>query len=141
MVALSIIWSRRSISCSSYWNGIWGVVLAGFVIGDSVGTDIYGSQLGTTYDVGQLVKNPKIEWLSSKFPHVGKRMAERNVSAKLIKRTLKNGYAFLQTADKYLIVGRKTAVVITSAGEVITTWASSNYDQELIEALRSIFGF
>lgn len=118
------------------------MVLAGFVIGDSVGTDIYGSQLGTTYKgVGKLVKNPRIEWLSSKFPHVGKRMAERNVSAKLIKRTLKNGYAFLQTADKYLIVGRKTAVVITSAGEVITTWASSNYGQKLIEALRSIFGF
>ena len=116
--------------------------IAGFVIGGSVGSSIYGSQLGTTYQgVGKLVKNPKIEWLSSKFPHVGQRMAERNVSSKLIGKTLKNGYAFMQTSDKYLIVGRKAAVVITSAGEVITTWASNNYDQKLMDVLRSIFGF
>ena len=116
--------------------------IAGFIIGGSVGTSIYGSQLGTTYrGVGQLVKNPKIDWVSSKFPHVGQRMAERNVSSKLIGKTLKNGYAFMQTTDKYLIVGRKAAVVVTSAGEVITTWASNNYDQRLMEVLRSIFGF
>ena len=116
--------------------------IAGFVIGGSVGSGIYGSQLGTTYQgVGKLVKNPKIEWLSSKFPHVGQKMAERNVSSKLIGKTLKNGYSFMQTADKYLIVGRKAVVVITSAGEVITTWASNNYDQRLMEVLISIFGF
>ena len=68
-------------------------------------------------------------------------MAERNVSAKLIRKTLRNGYAFMQTADKYLIVGRKAAVVITSAGKVITTWASNNYDQNLMDVLKSIFGF
>lgn len=47
----------------------------------------------------------------------------------------------MQTSDKFLMVGRKAAVVITSAGEVITTWASKDYDKNLMEILRSIFGF
>ena len=47
----------------------------------------------------------------------------------------------MQTADKYLIVGRKAAVVITSAGKVITTGASNYYDQNLMDVLKSIFGF
>ena len=54
---------------------------------------------------------------------------------------MKNGYAFMQTPDKYLIVGRKAAVVITSSGKVVTTWASNNYDQSLMEVLRNIFGY
>ena len=131
-------------------DGILGGVLAGFgigaivgfAIGGSVGQSIYSAQLGTTYSgVGKLVKNPKINWLSSRFPHVGQRMVERNVSSKLIGKTLKNGYAFMQTPDKYLIVGRRAAVVITSAGEVITTWAANNYDSNLMDVLGSIFGF
>ena len=131
-------------------DGILGGILAGFgigaiigfAIGGGVGHGVYSSQVGTTYSgVGKLVKNPKINWSSSRFPHVGQRMAERKISSKLIGKTLKNGYAFMQTPDKYLIVGRKAAVVITSVGEVITTWAANNYDSNLMDVLRSIFGF
>ena len=131
-------------------DGILGGVLTGFglgtiigfAIGGSIGSSIYASQLGTTYNgVGKLVNNPKIKWSSSNFPHLGQRMTERNISTKLIGKTLKNGYAFMQTPDKYLIVGRKAAVVITSSGKVVTTWASNNYDQTLMEVLRNIFGY
>ena len=47
----------------------------------------------------------------------------------------------MQTPDKYLIVGRKAAVVVTAAGKVITTWGVDDYGTKLIRTIGSIFGF
>ena len=57
------------------------------------------------------------------------------------EKQVEYAYAFMQTPDKYLIIGKKAAVVITSAGQVITTWDASHYGPKIIEAIGSIFGF
>ncbi|MBQ2805392.1 MAG: hypothetical protein IJF10_05870, partial [Clostridia bacterium] len=132
-------------------DGIAGGALVGFGIGATIGFVVGGClgynvsrvpKPGTKYNgVGEYVKNPKIKWKSSNFPHLGDRMVERNVSANLIQQTLKNGYAFKQTADKFLIISKKAAVVVTVAGEVITTWSASQYGPQLIELLKHLFGY
>ena len=68
-------------------------------------------------------------------------MAERNISIASINRTIRRGYAFQQTFDKYLIISKEAAVVITSQGHVITVWGAQNFDSNIISVISQIFGF
>jgi len=97
------------------------------------------SMAGQTFQgVGTVIKKPKISWSSSNI-HAGKRMVERGVSTRSVNSTFKRGrLVFQQSTDRFLIVGRKSTIVTTSSGRLITAWHKIHNRGKLLKAIRRV---
>lgn len=122
------------------WSGFGAGAIIGAVVGGAVAGVQYTSLLGKNFSgMGKLVKNQNIKWTSTRL-HAGSRMIERGVTYKNVQDTLRRGFTFQQTIDKFLIVGSKSSINITKAGELITLWAKNNNSETIIDAIKTIMG-
>ena len=125
---------------SGFLMGFGIGAIVGVVIGGAVGGVQYSSMFGRSFSgMGKLVKNQNIKWTSTRL-HAGSRMIERGITYKNVQNTLRRGLTFQQTVDKFLIVGSKSSIIITKAGELITLWAKNNNSETIIDAIKTIMG-
>jgi len=68
--------------------------------------------------------------------HSADEAARRAVPTKAILETVRNPLVVLQqTEDKFLFLNRQAAVVITKAGEIVTTYSSRYFEKPIIDIL------
>lgn len=94
----------------------------------------YGDKFGK---LGEYTKNPKIsiDW-SRSTNHATSRMVERGLSQNTVSNIVKNGKAFLQSENKYLLVTKDGAAVVDSTGKLITAYSSAYFDETMLTLLR-----
>ena len=133
---------------SVQWEWVVGGAVAGAAIGAITGWTVgsmavtpkpkYGDVFGK---YGTYVKNPniKVDW-SKVTTHGAQRMQERNMTNTLVEKVVSSGKAFSQNAgSKYLFLSKDGAVVLSSSGELITTYSSAQFGDEII-ALSKLLG-
>lgn len=95
--------------------------------------------LGQRVKLGQIAANQ-----GGKITNWGKhgaiRMAERGVSKTMAKLTVKFGTSLIQNGGKVAYLTQKAFVVLNSAGLVVTTYGSKNFDAAMQALIKLIFG-
>lgn len=132
----------EAIACYATAGAVVGAVTSGISYGVSCmvkhitsgNTIKYGDKFGK---LGEYTKNPKISinW-SQTTNHATSRMAERGLSQNTVSNIVKNGKAFLQPGNKYLLVTREGAAVVDSTGKLITAYSSAYFDETMLTLLR-----
>jgi hypothetical protein len=99
----------------------------------------FGDDFGKT---GVYVKNPeiKVDW-SIQSSHGSQRLAERGLSQENVDKIVKSGEAFSQAGgNKFLIVTKEGAVVVSKEGKLVTAWGKADFDDPMKELLKKIYG-
>lgn len=132
----------EAIACYATAGAVVGAVTSGISYGVSCmvkhiasgNTIKYGDKFGK---LGEYTKNPKISinW-SQTTNHATSRMAERGLSQNTVSNIVKNGKAFLQPGNKYLLVTKEGAAVVDSTGKLITAYSSAYFDETMLTLLR-----
>lgn len=132
----------EAIACYATTGAVVGAVTSGISYGVSCmvkhitsgNTIKYGDKFGK---LGEYTKNPKISinW-SQTTNHATSRMAERGLSQNTVSNIVKNGKAFLQPENKYLLVTKEGAAVVDSTGKLITAYSSAYFDETMLTLLR-----
>ncbi len=140
------------ISYSEYGKVDWRWVVGGAAIGAAIGAvtgwtvgSISGAsaapkpKFGDTFGkYGTYVKNPKIkvDW-SRTTMHGAQRMTERNMTRQLVEKVVSSGKVFSQAeGSKFLFLSKEGAVVLSKSGELITTYSSANFTEDIIALLK-----
>ena len=119
-----------------------GAVMTGLGIAGAGAAGGSGVALGTQFDnLGKLVSNPKIavDWANT-TAHGLERMAEREVTQKMVQTWMSTGKVLQQTSDKFLYITQQGAVVVNKAGQVITAYGSKYFDSNMKEVVKQLFG-
>ena len=58
------------------------------------------------------------------------------MSQNTVSNIVKNGKAFLQPGNKYLLVTKEGAAVVDSTGKLITAYSSAYFDETMLTLLR-----
>lgn len=125
-----------AINGNDFGTSIWTWTKAGFGIGAIAGAIIGGAIGGMAGSAAY--GTTKITWLSSRL-HAGQRMLQRGVKMNDIVKVLKSGAYIKQSVDKYLVMGKITAV-ITTTGQLITVWYNSSELRLFFEIIKQFFG-
>lgn len=67
------------------------------------------------------------------------RITQRGMSKNLIASIVKSGKV-LDQGGKYLYISKKGAVVIDSAGRIITAYSAKYFDANMRQVVRKLFG-
>ena len=132
----------EAIACYATAGAVVGAVTSGISYGVSCmvkhiasgNTIKYGDKFGK---LGEYTKNPNISinW-SQTTNHATSRMAEIGLSQNTVSNIVKNGKAFLQPGNKYLLVTKEGAAVVDSTGKLITAYLSAYFDETMLTLLR-----
>lgn len=111
----------------------------GWVVGSACGATTAVPKYGDSFGkYGTYVKNPKIkvDWTKT-TAHGAERMQERNMTKTLVEKVVSSGKAFSQNSgSKYLFLSKDGAAVLSSSGELITTYSSANFTDDIIALLK-----
>lgn len=96
----------------------------------------FGSQVGR---LGKLVKNtrPAIKGLTT---HGSNRMIERGVTKAMAQKIVNTGYAVAQANGKILYFSKIGVVVLTSSGNIVTTYSAKYFDVVMQAIIKVFFG-
>lgn len=98
-----------------------------------------GTSFGT---MGTLIsQNPNIaiNW-STYAKHGLERMAERGITQQMVNAWVSTGKVLQQGADKFAFITKQGMAVVSSAGKLITTYSSAQYDAAMKEIVKKLFG-
>lgn len=111
----------------------------GWVVGSACGATTAVPKYGDSFGkYGTYVKNPKIkvDWAKT-TEHGAQRMQERNMTQNLVEKVVSSGKAFSQNSgEKYLFLSKDGAAVLSKSGELITTYSSANFTDDVIALLK-----
>lgn len=98
---------------------------------------------GTTFGtMGTLVaQNPQItvKW-STYAQHGLERMAERGITQQMVNTWVSTGKVLQQGTDKFAFITKQGMAVVTSAGKLVTTYSSEQFDATMKEIVKKLFG-
>ena len=99
--------------------------------------------VGTSFEkLGTLIENnghQVINWEMS-TRHGILRMAERGVTQEMAEAWVKTGKALQQSGDKILYITKHGAIVVNSSGKVITAYTNINFDTNMKDVVKRLFG-
>jgi hypothetical protein len=100
-----------------------------------------GAKLGTSFGkTGTLVENPSIKVNWDAFAEHGlERMAQRGVTQDMVNSWVSNGKALQQGANKYLFVTQEGAAVVTNKGNLVTTYSSKFFDENMANIVKQLY--
>ena len=111
----------------------------GWVVGSACGATTVVPKYGDSFGkYGTYIKNPKIkvDWTKT-TAHGAQRMQERYMTQSLVNKVVSSGKAFSQNSgSKYLFLSKDGAAVLSKSGELITTYSSSNFTDDVIALLK-----
>ena len=99
--------------------------------------------MGTDFGkLGTLIPNhgnQVVNWANT-TTHGMQRMAERGVTQNMVNAWVKYGQSLQQAGDKIIYITQQGAVVVDSAGKVITAYTSNYFDENMIKIVEQLFG-
>lgn len=98
-----------------------------------------GDQVGR---FGILTNNPKIQ-INRDIPniHSWEKLKERNIDIIEVEKCMKYGACIEQDrGNKYVYITKEGAAVVRKDGKLITAWAKNNYDENMIEIIKKLYG-
>lgn len=99
----------------------------------------YGDEFGK---MGTYVEKPaiKIDWTQC-TQHGIERMNQRGMTKELVDSIVTNGKALSQCyGSKFAFITKEGVAIISKEGKLITTWSSANFDENMLEIVRRLFG-
>jgi hypothetical protein len=98
---------------------------------------VLGTQVGK---LGTFVNNPSINvnWAKA-TPHGLERLVERGVSKEMIEGWVSAGKVLQQTSDKFIFITKRGAAVVTKAGELVTAYTNTDFDQSMQAIVKQLF--
>jgi hypothetical protein len=97
-------------------------------------TNLIGQNFGK---LGTIVEKPAIK-IENVNKHYVNQKITRDVSSNVVKNTIDNPKVVLEQANGYLYLTDTTAVVISKAGKLITTYGKNNFDDSIINVLKAV---
>lgn len=91
---------------------------------------------------GTLTNNPKIK-INRDIPnkHSWEKLEERNIDIFDIEKWMKYGACIEQDGgNKYVYITREGTAVVRKDGKLITAWSKDNYDENMIEIVKKLYG-
>lgn len=91
---------------------------------------------------GILTNNPKIQ-INRDIPniHSWEKLKERNIDIIEVEKCMKYGACIEQDrGNKYVYITKEGAAVVRKDGKLITAWAKNNYDENMIEIIKKLYG-
>lgn len=91
---------------------------------------------------GTLINNPKIK-INRDIPnrHSWEKLEERNIDIFDIEKWMKYGACIEQDGgNKYVYITREGTAVLRKDGKLITVWSRDNYDENMIEIVKKLYG-
>lgn len=91
---------------------------------------------------GKVTDNPniKVNW-EIKGIHSKDKLKERNISKSDVEKWVENGIPVEQIKNnKYAFVTKEGVAVVRKDGKLITAWAAIDFDKDMLEIIRKLFG-
>ena len=91
---------------------------------------------------GKITENPgiKANW-KIKSIHSKDKLKERNINESDVENWIENGISVEQIKDnKYAFVTKEGVAIVRKDGKLITAWSSDDFDKEMLEIIRKLFG-
>lgn len=91
---------------------------------------------------GKVTDNPniKVNW-EIKGIHSKDKLKERNISKSDVEKWIENGIPVEQIKNnKYAFVTKEGVAVVRKDGKLITAWAAIDFDKDMLEIIRKLFG-
>ncbi|MFZ5596788.1 MAG: RHS repeat domain-containing protein [Bacillota bacterium] len=91
--------------------------------------------------LGTLVENPgiKVNW-NTFAEHGFERMAQRGVTTDMVETWVANGKALSQGGNKFLFVSKEGAAVVTKDGKLVTTYSANDFDANMVNFVKKLYG-
>ncbi|MBP3285055.1 MAG: peptidoglycan-binding protein, partial [Clostridia bacterium] len=99
----------------------------------------YGEEFGK---MGVYVENPniKVNWSEISI-HGMLRMEQRGINKELIDQIVNSGKVLSQNGgSKYAYITREGVAIVSKEGKLITAWSSTEFDSNMINVIRRLFG-
>ena len=115
-------------------------VLGGGLEGGS-GTALaqYGDDFGK---MGTYVENPNIEvdW-TQVTAHGADRLQQRGMTQEMVNSIVENGKVLSQNnGSKFAFITKEGVAIVSKEGNLITAWSSNDFDSNMLEIIKGLFG-
>lgn len=100
------------------------------------------AQVGDDFGkMGKVVEHPgqKVNWDSITI-HGTERMAQRGVTQSMVDDWVANGKVLRQSSGNHIYITREGAVVLNNAGELVTTYPKADFDANMLNIVKQLFG-
>lgn len=126
--------AAEDINCRCYLEYVseigYNISKGEYELGDTVGK------------FGTLTNNPKIK-INRDIPnkHSREKLKDRNIGVYDVEKWTKYGACIEQDGgNKYVYITREGTAVVRKDGKLITAWSKDNYDQNMIEIVKKLYG-
>ena len=131
-------------SIQEWFNGDGSNSTTDDIVGDIIegGTSSlakYGDDFGK---MGTYVENPniKVDW-TQYAEHAAERMQQRGMTQELVENIVENGKVLSQNnGSKYAYITQEGVAVVSNEGKLITAWTSADFDDNMKEIVKKLFG-
>ena len=92
--------------------------------------------------MGTYVENPniKVDW-TQYAEHAADRMQQRGMTQELVENIVENGKVLSQNnGSKYAYITQEGVAVVSNEGKLITAWTSADFDDNMKEIVKKLFG-
>ena len=99
----------------------------------------YGDDFGK---MGTYVKKPdiKIDWTQI-TQHAIERLQQRGITQEMVNNFVENGKALSQdNGSRFAFVTKEGVAIVSEAGKLITAWSSEDFDDNMWEIIKKLFG-
>jgi len=99
----------------------------------------YGDDFGK---MGTYVENPeiKVDW-TQYAEHGAERMQQRGMSQEMVDGIVENGKVLSQSnGNRFAYITEDGVAIISKDGKLITAWSSADFDSDMLEIIRKLFG-
>ena len=99
----------------------------------------YGDDFGK---MGNYIESPKItvDW-SCYAKHGTDRMQQRGITHDMVDEIVKHGKVLSQdNGKKYAFITQEGVVILSKDGKLITAWSKENFDSNMIDIIKKLFG-
>ena len=82
----------------------------------------------------------KVNWNEYSDHGVNDSMVNRGITQEMVDSYVANGKALSQGNGKYAFVSPDGVAVVASNGKLVTTWSSADFDANMLEIIKKLFG-
>ena len=92
--------------------------------------------------MGTYVENPGIEIDWTQYAeHGAERMKQRGMTREIIDSIVKNGKVLSQNnGSKFAYITKDGVAIVTREGKLVTAWNRANFDSNMSEIVKKLFG-
>jgi hypothetical protein len=82
----------------------------------------------------------KVDWNQYSDHGVNDSMVNRGITQDMVDSYIAYGKALAQGNGKYAFVSPDGVAIVVYNGKLVTTWSSSNFDENMFEIIKKLFG-